>query len=236
MFRIETSFAPPSETRYLRVHRFVGPTLQSPTPSSVPFLSRDRMPFAYTVCTPTCGKRATLHVSSEESLMVFAEAWAQDNRAASASLLTRSPWPQQPSTGLHHEPGYTTLPRCTHMSLILQFGTRVLGACRRTQSMFPASAWTHTCPRGGRHLEGLHCIAMPLRVARPLRFHYTLRRRHQETQPTHPSSITTGSLAMGSDNDLRTSPCGLDRLHGEVARLGIRMDSDRNHCALTRVL
>ena len=82
-----------------------------------------------------------------------------------------------------------------------------------------SSARMHICPRGGRHLEGLHYVAMPLRVVHCLSSITLVVAVIQNVGRHIRCSITTGLLPMGSDNDLPSLQCNLDRLHGEVVRL-----------------
>lgn len=125
-----------------------------------------------------------------------------------SSILGTSGCPSSPLPGSH--PHARGLRHCLdlRMSLILQFGTRVLGACRQRQPTCPAffaCNALHMCPGAGRHLEE-DCIILPwrlARVARRIRFPLPHHGRHPEARPREPCSITTGSLAMVSDNGLR---------------------------------
>jgi hypothetical protein len=149
--------------------------------------------------------------------MVFAEVWARNSLG----------WVRVPPWVASRAGVYDTAPM---HACVFNLTVRHSSPGRMSPKTIDvsSSARMHICPRGGRHLEGLHYVAMPLRVVHCLSFDYSRRRCHPERRPTHPCSITTGLLAMGSDNDLRSLQCNRDRLHGEVVRLGIRGDSDRN--------
>lgn len=108
-----------------------------------------------------------------------------------------------PRHGLHHEPGSTTLPRCTHMSLILTVRHSSPGRMSpKRQPVSLALARTHMCPSAGRHFRrNSHHLAMPLRSSSPLlKVPTTPSSPSSRGSANKPCSITTDSLAIASDN------------------------------------